>query len=61
MNDTILLLDAGGGTVDAAAYSITGRGRDVTLKREIVMGDGMGSAEGDLPSLTKMDRTFMWL
>ncbi|OCK74689.1 hypothetical protein K432DRAFT_363277 [Lepidopterella palustris CBS 459.81] len=39
-NDTFVLLDAGGGTVDAITYSVQGRARDVRLKKEEVMADG---------------------
>ena len=41
MDDVFLLLDAGGGTVDAVTYSVIGRARGIRLKREEVMGDGM--------------------
>ena len=40
MNDTFVLLDAGGGTVDAITYSVQGRAREVRLKKEEVMADG---------------------
>ena len=47
--------------MDAAAYSITGRGRDITLKREVVMGDGMDFVIEEVSLLKKINRPPMWL
>ncbi|KAF2502416.1 hypothetical protein BU16DRAFT_498059 [Lophium mytilinum] len=39
-NDSFVLIDAGGGTVDAITYSVQGRTPDIRLKKEEVMADG---------------------